>query len=222
MADDASPWALADGFRLCGAEPIEIDLARADEALSVRVWVTGDSAVRVELAKRSHELVLGRDTRTLELRPKSGGPAACALVRGDHIDIWREARHAEFRVCNEQAAFGAARHPVGSLTASLPGVVVSVHAVSGQRVAAGDALVVVEAMKMEHAIRAPQDGVIEAVHVRTGDRVREGDTLVTMARDERAPGAEPHTDTTTDGSAKPGAEAEPTAGAEPRGAPFRA
>ncbi|HYK25829.1 MAG TPA: biotin/lipoyl-containing protein, partial [Steroidobacteraceae bacterium] len=61
-----------------------------------------------------------------------------------------------------------------------PGVVVGVHVTPGQRVAAGDALVVIEVMKMEHSVRAPQDGVVEAVHVRAGDRVSEGATLVTL------------------------------------------
>jgi 3-methylcrotonyl-CoA carboxylase alpha subunit len=89
------------------------------------------------------------------------------------------------------------QHPVGSLTTVLPGVVVGVQVTPGQRVAAGDALVVIEAMKMEHSVRAPQDGLVEAVHVRPGDRVSEGATLVTLGSGASAPesvgtGAAPH------------------------------
>jgi 3-methylcrotonyl-CoA carboxylase alpha subunit len=62
----------------------------------------------------------------------------------------------------------------------LPGVVVSVLVSTGQSVTAGQALLVVEAMKMEHTIRAPGAGVIKAVKYAVGQRVKEGSTLVEL------------------------------------------
>jgi 3-methylcrotonyl-CoA carboxylase alpha subunit len=50
----------------------------------------------------------------------------------------------------------------------------------GERVKAGDTLVVVEAMKMEHAIRAPHDGTVRAVKYQAGERVPEGAVLVEL------------------------------------------
>lgn len=58
-----------------------------------------------------------------------------------------------------------------SITAPMPGLVVSVPVRVGQSVAAGDVLVVLESMKMENEVRAPQDAVIQAVHVAAGDFV---------------------------------------------------
>lgn len=52
----------------------------------------------------------------------------------------------------------------------MPGTVVAVPGVDGDDVAAGDALVVVEAMKMEHTLRAPIDGTA-SIKVRVGDKV---------------------------------------------------
>ena len=58
----------------------------------------------------------------------------------------------------------------GGVMSPMPGTVVAVPGVDGDEVAAGDALVVVEAMKMEHTLRAPIDG-IASIKVRVGDKV---------------------------------------------------
>ncbi len=60
----------------------------------------------------------------------------------------------------------------------MPGRVAAVKVAPGQRVAKGDELLVVEAMKMENALRAPRDGVVRAVHVAAGDMVAPGRALV--------------------------------------------
>src|SRR5690606_33128556 len=67
---------------------------------------------------------------------------------------------------------------VGGPVAPLPGTVIAVHVAEGDSVSDGDVLVVVEAMKMEHAIRATADGTVGAVRYGVGDRVDAGDVLV--------------------------------------------
>ncbi|MEZ5893462.1 MAG: acetyl/propionyl/methylcrotonyl-CoA carboxylase subunit alpha [Parvularculaceae bacterium] len=67
---------------------------------------------------------------------------------------------------------------VGSLNAPMPGVVTLLKAKHGERVAAGAVLLVMEAMKMEHAIKAPHDGVVKAFRFKAGDQVKDGDLLV--------------------------------------------
>ncbi len=65
----------------------------------------------------------------------------------------------------------------GGLTTPLPGVVVSVAVKEGDTVTAGQTLLVIEAMKMEHAIKAPRAGTVKTLKHGVGDRVREGSTL---------------------------------------------
>jgi pyruvate carboxylase subunit B len=60
----------------------------------------------------------------------------------------------------------------------MPGRVSAVKVAVGQQVRKGEELLVVEAMKMENALRAPRDGVVRAVHVSTGDMVSPGRPLV--------------------------------------------
>jgi biotin carboxyl carrier protein len=64
--------------------------------------------------------------------------------------------------------------------ASVPGKVFKVEANFGQAVKAGDTIVILEAMKMEIPVVAPQDGTVASINVAAGDAVESGDTLATM------------------------------------------
>ena len=64
--------------------------------------------------------------------------------------------------------------------AAVPGKVVKIVASVGQSVKAGDSVVIVESMKMEIPVVAPQDGTIASIDVAEGAAVENGDTLATM------------------------------------------
>ena len=66
------------------------------------------------------------------------------------------------------------------VTASVPGKVFKVEASVGQAVKAGDAIVILEAMKMEIPVVAPVDGTVASINVTAGDAVENGDVLATM------------------------------------------
>jgi biotin carboxyl carrier protein len=67
-----------------------------------------------------------------------------------------------------------------SLTAPMPATIVKVLVAPGQTVKNGETLILVEAMKMELAIRAQGDGVVKAVHGREGEIVQPDQTLVEL------------------------------------------
>jgi propionyl-CoA carboxylase alpha subunit len=69
----------------------------------------------------------------------------------------------------------------GGPVSEVPGTVLAVLAAIGQEVAAGDTLVVLEAMKMEHRVTAPRAGVVEEVRVEVGDYVEAHQLLVVLA-----------------------------------------
>jgi len=74
----------------------------------------------------------------------------------------------------------------GSLVAPMPGAVVRIEVIQGTRVEAGTPIVVLEAMKMEHTVRAPADGVVSTISVTAGDQVESGQVLAVVSADESA------------------------------------
>ena len=64
--------------------------------------------------------------------------------------------------------------------ASVPGKVFKVEAKVGQSVKAGENIIILEAMKMEIPVVAPQDGTVARIDVAVGDAIESGDTLATM------------------------------------------
>ncbi|WP_448628288.1 acetyl/propionyl/methylcrotonyl-CoA carboxylase subunit alpha [Geodermatophilus sp. URMC 64] len=73
-----------------------------------------------------------------------------------------------------------AEEEAGSLHAPMPGTVVRVEVAEGQEVAAGTVVVVLEAMKMEHAVRAPHDGVVASLSATVGQAVDTGHVLAVV------------------------------------------
>jgi pyruvate carboxylase subunit B len=66
----------------------------------------------------------------------------------------------------------------GCVTTAMPGTIVEIKVSVGDKVSAGDGLVVIEAMKMENEIQAPKNGTIMAIHVAKGDSVSPNETLL--------------------------------------------
>ena len=92
-------------------------------------------------------------------------PQGSALVT--EVDVIRHAG---------EAAGGAA----GRLTAPMPGKMVAFLAQAGDKVEKGQALAVMEAMKMEHTINAPRDGVVAELLFAVGDQVGDGAELLRL------------------------------------------
>jgi acetyl/propionyl-CoA carboxylase alpha subunit len=79
-----------------------------------------------------------------------------------------------------EGARAGQRREKGGLEATMPGKVIAVKAAAGQVVKKGDEILVVEAMKMENALRAPRDGTLKSVHVKVGDMVGPGAVLAEL------------------------------------------
>ena len=78
------------------------------------------------------------------------------------------------------AAAPAAPAGAAGVTAPMPGKILGVKASAGQAVKRGQVLLILEAMKMENEIVAPQDGTVATINVAVGDSVEPGATLATL------------------------------------------
>ena len=104
--------------------------------------------------------------------------AAFAAPHGEDLRIWIGADHWDIAFPDPLAGIAAHHSSEGSLIAPMPGVITLLSAKPGDARAAGEPLLVMEAMKMEHAIKAPYDGTIKAYKFAPGDQVKDGDLLV--------------------------------------------
>jgi 3-methylcrotonyl-CoA carboxylase alpha subunit len=115
-------------------------------------------------------------------RVEHDGRADLVYVAGPANDRWAFANGVVYRQKQEssrprRASRGDATE---TLMAPMPATVLKVSAAAGAHVKAGDALVVLEAMKMEIALRAPHDGVVTAINCREGEMVQPDSVLVEL------------------------------------------
>jgi len=158
-----------------GGEPHAIWLSRSPEGYRLAL-AEGESAP-VSLAQTRR----GEGHLTVD---GSSEPIAY-VVEGDTVHIHLRGRSYAVRYVDPLVALAveadAAGHHIAR--ASMPGVVVSVKAVVGERVVAGTVVAVIESMKLETAIRAAQDGIVEKIHVRAGESFDRDMALVTLSRE---------------------------------------
>ena len=179
-ADPWSPWALADGWRLNHGSFHRL------------AWRLGESRLEVVAHYREGGFVLelpggecrasarfdpaGRLQAELDGRRVEAGVAR----QGRQLTLYLDGGSWQLLREDPRADALAAEAADSGLCAPMPGVVTAVYVDGGEAVAKGDALMVVEAMKMEHSIIAPADGVVAELHFRAGDQVEEGDELIRL------------------------------------------
>jgi len=81
-------------------------------------------------------------------------------------------------VARRSTGRGKKRNRSGTISSSIPGKVVSLHAAVGDRVKEGDVLLILEAMKMQNEIQAPIPGAVSEVNCESGDSVEANMPLV--------------------------------------------
>jgi biotin carboxyl carrier protein len=83
-------------------------------------------------------------------------------------------------------AAAAAGEASSLVKAPLPGLIIDVKVREGEKVKAGQSIIVMEAMKMENQIQATTDGTVKKIFVKKGDNVAEGNAMVEIARSDMA------------------------------------
>ncbi len=183
-ANPADPWGNALGWRLNGALARRLNFADEYTASSAKPgyqlamayhangWLLGIADMQLEVS------VTARAGAELSL--KLGDIALHGTVRrdGEVFHVFTGGKHFTLSYNDPMAHAGEREADGGRLTAPMPGKVVAVLVEAGQQVKKGDALVIMEAMKMEHTIGAPGDGLVEEILYQVGDQVGDGAPLL--------------------------------------------
>jgi 3-methylcrotonyl-CoA carboxylase alpha subunit len=191
---DLDPARLHFGFRLWGSATRRVELVCDGQVIARDLRLLGPHHIALEEGERSvafEAVSVGPDG----LRARQGGRNLHAGVArvGSAVSVLLDGRIADFAVIDPLAVERSGGIAENRIVAPMTGLVRSVPAAAGERVLRGDILVVLEAMKMEHSLRAASDGVVGAVHCAVGDTVSDGTLLVEFAPAEpEAEGEEAH------------------------------
>ncbi|MGH8053831.1 MAG: acetyl/propionyl/methylcrotonyl-CoA carboxylase subunit alpha [Stenotrophomonas sp.] len=177
VANDTSPWATNDGWRLTGpaARSITLEHLQQQHTLQVRQqrdgWQVqfGDEMMHVigNLRGDAHALQIGD-------RLFRGH----TVHDGNVLHVFGDERQQRFTLHDPVAEADTANDHGGSLLAPMPGRVVALLVEPGSTVSRGTPLLVMEAMKMEHTLQAPADGTVHGFRAKAGDQVGDGAVLV--------------------------------------------
>ena len=174
----SSPWRLQDGWRMNSIHERIWNFESQDGITSVAIQI-GKNSLWVYCGFREiscHNLDIQKNKITAIL---SGLPCQITVVElDDYLVAFRNTERYELRATGKITVANAPATRNGSLAAPLPGRVVRVLVENGESIKAGQNLIVIEAMKMEHHISSPIDGIVSAVKFKEDDQVDEGAVCV--------------------------------------------
>ena len=178
--DRFSPWRLRDGWRQGGEHALDFVFDDRGMARRVRLhfapgglqvgfgtrrvpvlaWTLDEGDLGIDLGGHHIEASVAWDDRGVQVALSDG--------------IW------SLGLIETAARRTDATAAAGRIVAPMPGKVAAVHVAKGAAVTRGQILLVLEAMKMEHAIAAPSDGVVTEIRYAAGDPVGEGAELLVL------------------------------------------
>ncbi|MBC3870826.1 acetyl/propionyl/methylcrotonyl-CoA carboxylase subunit alpha [Undibacterium oligocarboniphilum] len=181
----SDPWQSSHGWRMNSLMQRALQFAEEHHQHKVQVTYLADGwtlrtdagAVGIRLAS-----VSGSGGNDLVLKIADRTVSGTVVRDGEHFHVFSQGMHTDLHYSDALAHAGETEAEGGRLTAPMPGKIVAVLVTKAQEVKKGDALLIMEAMKMEHTISAPHDGVIDDVLYAIGDQVTEGAQLLAFAQ----------------------------------------
>lgn len=186
--DSRDVWGRLSGFRTGDShwQPFELDLdgdrhhghyqvLRVGKVYGQLTVLMDDEVTRVRWRRM--------DDDALEVRLSGRRIRLDGAARGDELAVFADAATWKVRVNHPEVAQGAAADET-ELTAPMHGRVTAILCKAGETVKAGQALLTMEAMKMEHTLKAGFDGTVEAVHCQADSNVEAAQVLITLDKPE--------------------------------------
>ncbi len=177
-------FAKSNGWKLNSVPSVTYHFERNDEIVPVTLFDihsdyykarVGENIIRMQMPM-THSM---KDD-SISLRAFNNWQSS---VTNDAVTLWRG--DLKFTVKRFVASSGNTSISTDSLTAPMPGKIIAVKAKAGDAVKAGDALIIMEAMKMEMTLEAPRDGIVAAVNAQTAALVADGDLLLELTPQDK-------------------------------------
>ncbi|MFO0123002.1 MAG: acetyl-CoA carboxylase biotin carboxylase subunit [Inhella sp.] len=182
----SDPWSARDGWRLAGDAVRRFDLAEGDAHHEVLLRRHHGGGLSLTVAGSTTAFAVDSASPEQHTLRFSEGLALRRVrvhtyARGEEVAVFAPQGSATLTEVDviARAAEGAAPSG-GRLTAPMPGKLIALHVKAGDAVKAGQALAVMEAMKMEHTLTSPRDGVVTECLYAVGDQLSDGAELLKL------------------------------------------
>jgi 3-methylcrotonyl-CoA carboxylase alpha subunit len=180
-AQGHDPFSRRDGWQSHGITQRRFELAYEGQAVSAQLRYERGGALSLQVGEGA-ESALQFTTTGDGLWVQFNGARTHSQVhaQGEVRHVFTPQGAVRISLLDPLAHAGEAAQEGGRLTAPMPGKVVSFAVKAGDKVKAGQPLAVMEAMKMEHTISAPQDGTVAELLYAPGDQVADGAELLKL------------------------------------------
>ncbi len=176
------PFSQRDGWRSLGTTARIFAFEFRGETQTATLRYLHDGGLTLDVGGLAGPLVIGRlPDGQIELAFNGTRHTLDVYERQGAAHVFADRGATRITAIDRLAHAGDSQAEGGRLTAPMPGKVVSFAVKAGDKVAKGQPLAVMEAMKMEHTIAAPADGTVEELLYAPGDQVTEGAELLRIA-----------------------------------------
>ncbi len=184
-SEGVDPFSRRDGWRSHGLVERRFEFDFGGTHAKASLAYLHDGALRLTVGEGadavSGPLVFKDTARGIDLQYAGQRTRATVYAQGETDHVFTPQGATQIVAIDLLAHAGEEQSEGGRLTAPMPGKVVSFAVQAGDKVSKGQALAVMEAMKMEHTIAAPQDGVVAELLYAPGDQVAEGAELLKLS-----------------------------------------
>jgi 3-methylcrotonyl-CoA carboxylase alpha subunit len=174
------PFSRRDGWRSHGVTTRRFQFEFHGKMHEAQLAYLHDGALTLAIGGSAGPLEFGRIGDGIDLRYGGQRQTVSVYSTGELHHVFTPRGATRILATNLLAHAGEGLTDLGRLTAPMPGKVVSFSVKAGDKVSKGQALAVMEAMKMEHTIAAPADGLVAEVLYAPGDQVAEGAELLKL------------------------------------------
>jgi 3-methylcrotonyl-CoA carboxylase alpha subunit len=177
VEETLSPWSRADGWTLTGRRGRRLGFRRGPDRLDAVVW-QGRDGLMMEFGRVNDPLAfVARGGGEIEVSLRDAKETVSAAWNGRDLGLTTPRGRLKLHWIDPFLAQAGQADAANRIVAPMPGTVTRILAQPGADVPRGTPLIVLEAMKMEHTLRAPADGRLKALRCAVGDAVQEGAEL---------------------------------------------
>ncbi len=178
--ETSDPFSRRDGWQSHGVTLRRFEFEFHGELHKSALTYLHDGALHLAVGDSAGVLTFAQASGGINVQFAEQRITANVYFNNDAAHIFTAQGATQITAIDLLAHAGVAQAEGGRLTAPMPGKVVSFAVKAGDKVSKGQALAVMEAMKMEHTIAAPLDGVVEELLYAPGDQVAEGAELLKL------------------------------------------